>query len=87
MVRGAGFEPAVSALSERRFHRAKLPTGERARQDSNLRSPPPEGGALSNYATCAMRWLRDKGSNLNLRIQSPPSCQLDHPGKSAAGGT
>lgn len=33
-----------------------------------------------------MDWLREKESNLHLRVQSPTCCQLHHPAKSGYAG-
>jgi hypothetical protein len=89
---------------------ASLATRERGRQESNLRRPAFQAGALPSRASATRRWarldsnqqplvcetsahpvellaragidakLRDKGSNLDLHVQSVASYRLDDPG-------
>lgn len=55
-----------------------------SREDSNLRSHPPEGSVLSIYTTGALYPPRE--SNPDLRFRKPPSCPLDEEDLGALGG-
>jgi hypothetical protein len=52
------------------------------RQDLNLRILAPKASPCShlrNALIFLLNWLRDKDSNLDLLVQSQPSCRLDDP--------
>src|SRR5882672_5446411 len=74
---------------------AVLKTAARKGMQVRVLSPPPLLFNVSNrirritievsFCVEHENWLREKESNLHLRVQSPTCCQLHHPGKTGHG--
>src|SRR5213594_3076575 len=75
---GAGVEPAASSvIREVLYHLSYPPSGRGWARTSSLLFV---RQALSRLSYSPVRQIRDKGSNLDLHVQSVVSCRLDDPG-------